>query len=105
VLPEANRAQKLQLIIELFCSDYQGAVISVLKTLFLIAMTDICKEMEEQTKMIGYTDDWITYTSHKLPREAEARLKAADKVIQWTNENEYQPRKQNLCSSTEETET
>jgi hypothetical protein len=53
----------------------QGAVISV--TLFLIAMTDICKGMEEPTKMIGYVDDWIIYTSHKLPRVAEARLKKA----------------------------
>jgi hypothetical protein len=66
----------------------QGAVISV--TLFLIAMTDICKGMEEPTKMIGYADDWIIYTSHKLPRVAKARLKkAADKVIKWTNENGF----------------
>jgi hypothetical protein len=49
-----------------------GAVISV--ALFLIAMTDICKEMEKPRKMIGYADDWIIYTSHKLPRMAEARL-------------------------------
>jgi hypothetical protein len=63
----------------------QGAVINV--TLFLIAMTDICKGMEEPTKMVRYAEDWIIYTSHILPRVAEARLKkAADKVIKWTNE-------------------
>jgi hypothetical protein len=49
----------------------QGAVISV--SLFLIEMTDICKGMEEPTKMIGYVDDWIIHTSHKLPRVAEAK--------------------------------
>jgi hypothetical protein len=66
----------------------QGAVIGV--TRFLIAMPNICKGMEESTKMIGYGDDWIIYTSHKLPRVAEASLeKAADKVIRWTNENEF----------------
>jgi hypothetical protein len=32
-----------------------GAVISV--ALFLIAMTDICKEMEKPRKMIGFADD------------------------------------------------
>jgi hypothetical protein len=63
----------------------QGAVISV--TVFLIAMTDIYKGMEAPTKVIGYVDDWIIYTCHKLPRVAEARLKkAADK---WTNENGF----------------
>jgi hypothetical protein len=46
----------------------QGAVISV--TLFLIAMTYICKGMEEPTKIIGYADDCIIHTSHKLPRKA-----------------------------------
>jgi hypothetical protein len=45
--------------------------------------------MEEPTKMIGYVDDWMIYTSHKLPRLVEARLKkTADKIIKWTNENE-----------------
>jgi hypothetical protein len=63
----------------------QGAVISV--TLFLIAMTDTCKGMKEPTKIIGYADDWIIYTSHNIPRVAEARRKALDKVIRWTNEN------------------
>jgi hypothetical protein len=59
-------------------------------TLFLIAITDICKGMEDPTKMIGFTDDWIIYTSHKLPRLAEARLKkAVDKVIKWTNKNGF----------------
>jgi hypothetical protein len=43
----------------------QGAEISVM------AMIDICKEMEEPTKMIGYADDWIIYTSHKLPKVAK----------------------------------
>jgi hypothetical protein len=47
-------------------------------------MTDICKGMEKPTKIIGYADDWIIYTSHKLPRIAEVKLKkAADKVIKW----------------------
>jgi hypothetical protein len=42
------------------------------------------------TKMIGYVEDWIIYTSHKLPRVSEARLKkAANKVIKWTNENVF----------------
>jgi hypothetical protein len=53
-------------------------------------MTDICKGIEEPTRMIGYADDWIIYTSHKLPRLAESRLKkGADKVIKWTNENGF----------------
>jgi hypothetical protein len=55
----------------------QGAIISVI--LFLIAMTDICKGMEEPTKIIGYADDWIIYTSHKLSRVAEARLKKSSR--------------------------
>jgi hypothetical protein len=49
-------------------STVQRAVMSV--GLFLIAMTDICKGMEEPTNMIGYVDDWIIYTSHKLPRQS-----------------------------------
>jgi hypothetical protein len=53
-------------------------------------MTDICKGMEEPTKMMGYADDWIIYISHKLPRVAEARFKkAADKVIKWSNVNGF----------------
>jgi hypothetical protein len=48
------------------------------------------KEMEEPPKMIGYAEDWIIYTSHKLPRVIEARLKkTADKVIECTNENGF----------------
>jgi hypothetical protein len=59
-------------------------------TLFLIAITDICKRMEELTKMIGYADDWIIYTSLKQPRVTETRLKkVAGKVIKWTNENGF----------------
>jgi hypothetical protein len=46
--------------------------------------------MEELTKMIGYADDWIIYTSLKQPRVAETRLKkVASKVIKWTNENGF----------------
>jgi hypothetical protein len=57
----------------------QGALISV--RLFFIAMTDVCKRMEELTKMI---------TSHKLSRVVETRLKkAADEVITWINENGF----------------
>jgi hypothetical protein len=45
-------------------------------------MINICKGMEEPTKMIGYADDWILNTIHKLLKVAGARLKkAADKVI------------------------
>jgi Ni2+-binding GTPase involved in maturation of urease and hydrogenase len=59
-------------------------------TLFIIAMTDICKGIKEPTKMIGYADDCIIYTSHKLLRVAEARLKkAADKLMKM--DLEYQP--------------
>jgi hypothetical protein len=45
--------------------------------------------MEEPIKIIGYPDDWIIYTSHKLPRVGEVKPKKADKVIKWTNENEF----------------
>jgi hypothetical protein len=46
--------------------------------------------LSQPTKMIGYTDDWIIYTSHKQPRVAEARLeKTADEVIKLTNENVF----------------
>jgi hypothetical protein len=61
-------------------------------------MMDISKEMEEPTKIIGYADDWIIYTNHKLPRVAETKHKnTAEKVMKWT----YKIR----CSFTEETES
>jgi hypothetical protein len=48
------------------------------------------REMEEPPKMIRYAEDWIIYTSHKLPRLIEARLtKTADKVIECTDENGF----------------
>jgi hypothetical protein len=40
-------------------------------------MTDICKGIEEPTKMIAYADDWIIYTIQKLPIVAEAIPKKA----------------------------
>jgi hypothetical protein len=65
----------------------QGAVISVI--LFLIAMTGFCKGMEEPTKMMGYTDDWMTRSTN---------------YQEWQN-LEYQPRRQNRFSSTKEIES
>jgi hypothetical protein len=63
-----------------------GAVISV--TLFLIALTGICKGMEEPTKMIRYADDWIIHKPETT--KSNRRLKkAANKVIKWTNENGF----------------
>jgi hypothetical protein len=39
----------------------RGAVLSV--TLFLVAMAKICDKIEEPTKILGYADVWVLYTS------------------------------------------
>jgi hypothetical protein len=43
----------------------QGAVLSV--TSFLVAMTDIVKDIKEPTQIMGYADDWVVITSNKAP--------------------------------------
>jgi hypothetical protein len=51
--------------------DVEEAVISV--TLFLIAMTDICKGMEEPTEMTKYADDWIIYTKPQTTKSSRSQ--------------------------------
>jgi hypothetical protein len=64
----------------------QGAVLSV--TLFLVAMTDIVKNIKEPTKILGYADDWVVITSSKAPLLAKNRLKkATDKISKWAKGN------------------
>jgi hypothetical protein len=51
----------------------QGANLSV--TLFLVAMTDIVKNIKEPTQILGYADDWVVITSNKAPLLARTGLK------------------------------
>jgi hypothetical protein len=64
----------------------QGAVLSV--TLFLVAMTDIVKNIKEPTQIMGYANDWVVITSNNAPLLAENRLKkATDSISKWAEEN------------------
>jgi hypothetical protein len=45
----------------------QGAVLSV--TLFLVAMATIFKGIKESTRILGYADDWVIYTSQRTPQK------------------------------------
>jgi hypothetical protein len=48
-------------------------------------MSGIYKNIEESVKMIGYADDWLTYTSQKTQKVAENKLQKATKEIkEWT---------------------
>jgi hypothetical protein len=59
-------------------------------TFFFVAMIEICKGIEEPTRMIGYADDYVPYTRHKQPRIAEAKLKkTTDKITKCTSENGF----------------
>jgi endonuclease/exonuclease/phosphatase family metal-dependent hydrolase len=66
----------------------QGAVISV--TLFLIAINPITKLETITTKMVGYADDWVVYSSSALPHPAYTNIQTViDKIDKWTSENGF----------------
>jgi hypothetical protein len=66
----------------------QGTVLSM--TLFLVAMASIYKRVEEPTRILGYADYWVVYTSQRTPRMAENKLqKAANKIVKWTKETSF----------------
>jgi hypothetical protein len=50
----------------------QGAVLNV--TFFLVVMATICMGIEEPTRILGYADDWVIYTSQRTPRMTEYKL-------------------------------
>jgi hypothetical protein len=59
-------------------------------TLFLVAMAEICREIEGPTRMLGYADDWMILTNKKTPKTAEARLqKATNTVSSWANKTGF----------------
>jgi hypothetical protein len=59
-------------------------------TFFLVAMTTISKGIEEPTRIIGYADDWVIYTSQRTPRMTEKKLqKAANEIVKWTKETSF----------------
>jgi hypothetical protein len=73
----------------------QGAVLNI--TLFLIAMADIVKEINETCTILGYADDWVIVTSSKAPIRAETILKeAANSVTRWANDNGFKISKKML---------
>jgi hypothetical protein len=57
----------------------QGAVLTV--TLFLVAMTDIVKDIKEPTQIMGYANEWVVTTSNKASLLGENRLKKATDSI------------------------
>jgi hypothetical protein len=48
-------------------------------TLFFVAMAKICDKIEETTKILGYADDWVLYTSRRTTRMAENELQRSTK--------------------------
>jgi ribonuclease HI len=66
----------------------QGAVLSV--TLFLIAISDICKSKQPNVEMIGYADDWYVFTSQKHIKDAEPIIqRALDNIERWTQKTGF----------------
>jgi hypothetical protein len=83
----------------------QVVVISV--TLFLIAMTGFCKGMDKPSKMMGYTDDWMTRsTNYQEWQKANLKKQQTKSLNGLMKMNlEYQPRRQNRFSSTKKIES
>jgi hypothetical protein len=60
----------------------QGAVLSA--TLFLISMSQINKNVDSPTKIIGSTDDWMIYIRLHSLQTAQTNIQAAvDKISSW----------------------
>jgi hypothetical protein len=59
----------------------QGAVLSV--NLLLVAMATICKRVEEPTRILGYADNWVIYTSQRTSAQMDQNKiqKAATKIV------------------------
>jgi hypothetical protein len=46
--------------------------------------------IEEPTRILGYGDDWVIYTSQRTPRMAENKLqKAANEIMKWTKDTDF----------------
>jgi MFS superfamily sulfate permease-like transporter len=60
----------------------QGVVLSV--TFFIISMSQINKNVDSPTKIIGFTDDWIIYTRHHSLQTAQTNIQASvDKISKY----------------------
>jgi hypothetical protein len=60
----------------------QGTVLSV--TLFLVAVTDIVKDIKEPSQIMGYADEWVVITSNKAPLLTENMFKkATDSILKY----------------------
>jgi hypothetical protein len=63
-------------------------------TLFLVAMSEICKGIEGPTRMLRYADYWVILTSNKTPKTEEARLqKVTNTVSKWAKQNGFSTEK------------
>jgi hypothetical protein len=66
----------------------QGAVISV--TMFLIAINPITKFSTSETKIVGYADDWVVYSSSANNQVATSRVRRViENIDQWTLHNGF----------------
>jgi Reverse transcriptase (RNA-dependent DNA polymerase) len=64
----------------------QGAVISV--TFFLIAINDITKCSNYETRIVGYADDWVIYSRSKSFQQACDQVgDCVSKIENWTERN------------------
>jgi ribonuclease HI len=66
----------------------QGAVLSV--TLFLVALSNIDRDIERPTKTIGYADDWVLYSKAYDVNQAESAMqKALDSIEKWSRQTGF----------------